>query len=70
MPKEIKPNSIWKHNTGRIYTVLLVANEHTTGTTRMMYPHTVVYQSSDGRIWAKNRKVFLGSMVEHKEQAE
>ena len=43
--------SKWRHYNGRVYTVVLIANERTQYPEK--YPVTVVYQSESGVIWAR-----------------
>ena len=57
----IKIGSVWKHNNGNIYKVLLLAN---TESKRDEYPITVVYRGSNGFIWAKTQDNFLAKMTE------
>lgn len=47
----IKPDTLWQHTSGRVYTVLTVANEHAQRTDD--YPLMVVYQGQDGRVWSR-----------------
>lgn len=42
--------SKWKHKSGTIYEVIIVANEKAT---KADYPVTVVYKDIDGNIWAR-----------------
>lgn len=46
--QEVKPGQLWRHHTGRIYTVLFIANE-VDGPSR--YPRSVVYIGPNGKIW-------------------
>lgn len=57
----IKIGTVWKHNNGNIYKVLLIAN---TESTRDEYPVTVIYQGANGNIWAKTKDNFLSKMSE------
>lgn len=41
----------WKHKSGTIYEVVIVANEKAT---KADYPITVVYKDIDGNIWARS----------------
>ena len=59
----IKIGSVWKHNNGNIYKVLLLAN---TESNRDEYPITVVYQGANRNIWDKTLAVFVAKMLEHK----
>ena len=59
----IKIGSVWKHNNGNIYKVLLLAN---TESNRDEYPITVVYQGANGNIWAKTLADFVAKMLEIK----
>ncbi len=45
-----KQGSKWKHKSGTIYEVVIVANEKAT---KQDYPITVVYQDSEGNVWAR-----------------
>jgi hypothetical protein len=55
--------SIWRHHSGRLYGVKLIANAHTEHPDR--YPVTVVYVGRvNGRIWAKSLDRFLKTMTE------
>lgn len=40
----------WKHKSGTIYEVVIVANEKAT---KADYPITVVYKDSEGNVWAR-----------------
>ena len=53
--------SQWKHYSGRIYTVLGVAN---TENINPEYPIVVVYVRSNGNLWTKPIDNFLEMMVE------
>lgn len=53
--------SRWEHHSGRIYTVLGVAN---TENANPKYPITVVYVGENGNLWAKTLSNFLETMCE------
>jgi len=53
--------SQWEHHSGRIYTVLGVAN---TGSINPEYPIVVVYAGRNGNLWTKLIDNFLETMVE------
>lgn len=62
--------SQWQYGSSqskRIYTVILIANEHFD---TPAYPITVIYLGRNGRIWAKNITVFLKTMRKFKESKE
>lgn len=40
----------WKHKSGKVYEVVIVANETAT---KSDYPITVVYKDTEGNIWAR-----------------
>jgi hypothetical protein len=46
--REPPSGSVWKHHSGRLYTVLFLAN----GYDRVEYPRTVVYVGTNGKMWA------------------
>lgn len=48
--QEVKPRQRWRHTNGNEYTVLYIANEHSTNE---RYPKTVVYQGEWGKVWAR-----------------
>ena len=50
MTEEPKSGSIWRHHSGRIYTVLFLVNEP--DSTKPEYPRTVVYVGQNGKLWA------------------
>jgi hypothetical protein len=57
------PSSAWRHHSGRLYHVILVANEHTTHPDR--YPVMIVYRGAvNGFIWSKSLARFLATMTE------
>lgn len=41
--------SVWRHHSGRLYTVILIANQPDND----RYPVTVVYQGENGKVWAR-----------------
>ena len=44
------PGSIWKHSSGRVYTVLFLTNDDGS---REKYPRTVVYiGAANGKLWS------------------
>jgi hypothetical protein len=45
------PGSVWKHTSGRAYTVLHVANCNADAGLR--YPLTIVYRDADGDVWTR-----------------
>lgn len=55
------PQERYRHRSGREYTVIALANEHTTQPDS--YPVMVVYQGDNGNIWAKELNVFLAKMT-------
>lgn len=44
------PYSKWKHHSGRVYTVLFIAND--VDDPKPEYPPTVVYQGENSKYWA------------------
>lgn len=54
----IRPDTVWRHRNGTLYTILHVAN--TTNTEK--YPLTVVYQGENGRVWARELRDWMRSM--------
>lgn len=50
---EIKEQSRWNHRNGGSYTVLYVANSFASEENKEKYPETVVYQGTNGKIWAR-----------------
>ena len=61
--KKIEPNSKWRHVSGKFYNVVLVANEDSEGSQKLMYPPTVVYQGIDDKPLAKTSRRFLETMT-------
>ncbi len=55
-----KDDSLWRHHTGRMYRVLLIANRDST---RPEYPITVVYRGTNQKIWSKPLSNFLEKMT-------
>lgn len=51
--------SAWQHHTGRVYTVLGVAN---TENLNPKYPVTVIFVGRTGNLWAKPLDNFLEKM--------
>lgn len=49
MPEEPKSGSVWRHHSGRIYTVLFLVNEPMGKEDK--YPRTVVYIGANGKLW-------------------
>lgn len=45
-----QPREVWTHTSGRDYTVLLIANQHSENP---KYPPTVVYEGDNGRVWSR-----------------
>lgn len=45
-----QPETKWKHKSGTIYEVVIVANEKATKTD---YPITVVYKDKEGNVWSR-----------------
>lgn len=45
------PGQVWRHHSGRLYTVLFLANNEGDGM-REKYPVMVVYRGENGRTWA------------------
>lgn len=52
-------NTKWRHYNGCIYTVLYIANEPN----EERYPMTVVYQGSNGKVWARRADDWHRSMT-------
>jgi len=51
MKKVVNIGSTWKHSSGIVYKVLLIAN--TEGDqVKEKYPATVVYQGPNGKVWS------------------
>lgn len=48
---DVKEGTKWRHHSGRIYTVLFLANDKGDGV-KDKYPITVVYQGENGARWA------------------
>ena len=48
MNDEPTPGTIWRHASGRVYTVLFLTNELDIE----KYPRTVVYIGSNGKLWS------------------
>lgn len=59
--EEVTPLSRWRHSSGNIYAVILIANEHSENQDR--YPTTVVYRDYDGRTWSKPLSDWRRSMT-------
>ena len=55
-----KPRSIWRHHSGRCYTIIILANEHSTDLDK--FPVYPVYQGSNGRVWTRPVKDFMEKM--------
>lgn len=55
------PESQWRHHNGNLYTVLLIANEHTQRPDE--YPVTVVYRGENGRVWSRPLSRWAASMT-------
>ncbi len=47
----VAEGSVWRHHSGRLYTVLFLANNEG-DSIKDKYPVTVVYQGENGRRWA------------------
>ena len=60
---KIKTNSKWRHSSGRIYTVVLVANEQAAGRSKLRFPITINYTGGNGEVWAKMLLDFLETMT-------
>ena len=56
---DIKPNTVWKHRSGRLYVVVAVAN---TANKNSLYPEQVVYMGENGNWWTKPTEDFLEKM--------
>ena len=56
---KIPAGSKWRHKSGRLYTVIMTANEQSE---RDDYPRTVVYHDENGGIWSKTQARFLETM--------
>lgn len=52
-------NTVWQHTSGRFYKVLHIANKPNDG----RYPCTIVYQGTDGEVWARRATDWHRSMV-------
>lgn len=44
-----EPKSIWRHHSGRLYHVIMIANDKSTN---LDYPVTIVYRGDNGFVWA------------------
>jgi hypothetical protein len=53
------PGSVWRHYNNSIYTVLHIANEPDDE----RYPATVVYQGTNGKVWARRLDDWHRSMT-------
>lgn len=56
--------SRWTHYNGNHYTVLMIANIHSTDLHR--YPITVVYQGTNDRVWTRPLNDWYRSFTKHK----
>lgn len=55
-----EPNTIWKHRTGKLYTVVVIANRLATD---KRYPITVVYKDGEDNIWTRPFSDWYQSMT-------
>jgi len=60
--------TVWQHKSGRLYTVLCIANHASDEQER--YPATVVYQGQDGNIWSRRVDDWHRSMIASPEKME
>lgn len=60
--------SVWQHKSGRLYTVLCIANHASDEAER--YPATVVYQDVEGNIWSRRADDWDRSMTLSIESAD
>lgn len=64
----IIPGQMWLHHSGRMYEVLMLANE---GTQRPAeYPVTIIYRGSNGQTWAKTEQRFRETMTYSGQQSD
>lgn len=59
--KELKPGVVCKQHSGRVYTVLHIANTYSGDETK--FPTTVVYQGANGNIWTRPLDQFIGKFT-------
>ena len=52
----VKKGMVCRHHSGRVYTILDVANATNPSE---KFPRTVIYMGANGNIWARNEKEFL-----------
>ena len=54
--------SVWKHHSGRLYTVKMYTNLDTTRPEK--YPVTIVYEGANGKLWSRPLSDWHRSMTE------
>lgn len=59
-----KINSTWQHTNGNLYKVVCISNLD--ATRQEEYPATIVYKSSDNRIWSRPLSRWHASFTEVK----
>ncbi|UPT52992.1 hypothetical protein [Hafnia phage yong3] len=53
--------SMWQHHNGNVYRVLMLAN---VDSNHPCYQVTVIYEDSNGKVWAKTLDNFMENMTE------
>lgn len=57
----LKAGMVIRHHSGRVYSVLHVANTH--GTDEARFPVTIVYRGANGHVWARAASEFDGKFT-------
>jgi hypothetical protein len=58
---ELKAGMVIRHHSGRVYSVLHIANTH--GKDLSRFPATVVYRGANGHVWARPAAEFDGKFT-------
>lgn len=62
------PGQMWLHHSGRMYEVLMLANESTQRPAE--YPVTIIYRGNNGQVWAKTEQRFRETMTYSGQQSD
>lgn len=57
--RHLKPDSVWLHENGVQYTVLILTNVNVSSEKRDEYPLSVVYMNPEGDVYSKSVEGFL-----------
>lgn len=58
--ENIKPGIILQHHSGRIYTVIHLANNSDSNIHKDIHPPSVIFQGTNGNIWSRPLSEFDG----------